>query len=67
MSTTREYCYKKALNKKLKSMGEIMKNFLKKLLSHEIFRSIVSWATNFFEKFVKPSGPLPPTYILYAP
>ena len=48
MSTTREYCYKKALNKKLKLMGEIMKNFLKKLLSHEIFRSIVSWATNFF-------------------
>ena len=39
-----------------------MKCFLKKLLSHEIFRSMVSWTTNFFvEKFVKPSAP--PFYI----
>ena len=40
-----------------------MKYFLKKLLGHEIFRSMFSWATKiFFEKFVKPSGP--PSYIL---
>ena len=36
-----------------------MKYFLKKLLCHEIFRSLVSWATKFFfGKFVKSSGPL---------
>ena len=44
-----------------------MKYFLKKLLGHEIFKSVVSWATKFFEKFVKPSGPSPPTYLMYAP
>ena len=33
------------LNKKLKLMGGAMKYFLKKLLGHEIFRSMVSWAT----------------------
>ena len=43
-----------------------MKYFLKKLLGHEIFRSMVSWTTKFFEKFVKPSYP-PPTYVMYAP
>ena len=42
-----------ALNKKLKLMGEAMKYFLKKLLGHEIFRSMVSWATNFFWKTSK--------------
>ena len=47
-------------------MGEAMKYFLKKLLGHEIFRSMVSWATNFFEKLVKPSG-FSPTYLMYAP
>ena len=37
-----------------------MKYFLKKLLGHEIFRSLVSWATIFFlEKFVKISAPPP--------
>ena len=40
-----EYCYKKALNKKLKLMGGTMKFFSKKFLGHEIFRSMVSWAT----------------------
>ena len=40
-----------------------MKYFPKKLLDHEIFRSIVSWAPSFFfEKFVKPSSPS--SYIL---
>ena len=33
-----------------------MKYFPKKSLGHEIFRSMVFWATNFFfEKFLKPS------------
>ena len=40
--------------------------FSKKLLGHEIFRSMVSWATIFFfEKFVKSSGP--PSYICTLP
>ena len=44
-------------------MGGAMKYFLKKLLGLEIFRSMVSWATNFFfEKSIKPSDP--PCYIL---
>ena len=35
-----------------------MKYFPKKLLEHEIFRSMVSWATKYFLKnLVKPSGP----------
>ena len=34
-------------------MGGVMKYFPKKLLGHEIFRSMVSWALIFFEKFVK--------------
>ena len=44
-------------------MGGAMKYFPKKSLGLEIFRSMVCWAKkNFFEKFVKPSGP--PSYIL---
>ena len=44
-------------------MGGATKYFLKKLLGHEIFWSMVSWATNFFfEKLVKP--PRLPSYIL---
>ena len=32
-----------------------MEHFLKKLLGHEIFKSMVFWATkSFFEKIVKP-------------
>ena len=53
VSTILKYCYKKALNKKLKLMKRTMKHFLKKLQSHEIFRSMVSRAT----KFLKPSSP----------
>ena len=47
-------------------MGRAMKYVSKKLLGHEIFGSMVSWATNsFFEEFVKPSAPPPPpSYIL---
>ena len=42
-------------------MGGAMKCFLKKLLGHEIFRSMVSWARKFFfEKSIKPSSPPPP-------
>ena len=43
-----KYCYKKALNKKLKLMGEVKKYFRKNLLGHEIFRSMVFWTTNLF-------------------
>ena len=44
-----------------------MKYFPNKLLDYEIFKSMVSWATNFFfEKFVKPSDS-PPIYLMYAP
>ena len=58
-----------ALNKKLKFMGGSMKYFPKKLMGHEIFRSMVSCTTKiFFEKFVKPSVPQPPpTYLTYGP
>ena len=45
---TLKYCYKKALNKKLKLMGGAMKCFSKKLLGHEIFGPMVSWATKYF-------------------
>ena len=50
VSTTLKYCYKKALNKKLKLMGGDMKFFPKKLLGHEIFSSMIYWATKFFLK-----------------
>ena len=47
----------------LKLKYENMKYFLKKLLDLQIFRSLFSWATNFFfERFVKPSSS--PFYIL---
>ena len=65
VSTTLKYSYKKALNKKLKLIGGTMKYFPKKLLGHEIFRSMISLVTNVFEQFVKPSSsPSPPFYIL---
>ena len=48
VSTTLKYCYKQAINKKLKLVGGAMKHFPKKLLGREIFRSMVSWSTNFF-------------------
>ena len=63
VSPTQKYCYKYALNKKLKLMGGAMKYFLKKLLGHEIFRSMVSWAMNFFKKNCKTLRP-PRSYIL---
>ena len=50
VSTTMKYCYQKALNKNLKLMQRAIKNFLKKLLGHEIFRSMVSWTTKFWQQ-----------------
>ena len=48
-------------------MGDAMKYFLKKLLGHEIFRCMVSWATKIFlENLENPPSP-PPTYLMYAP
>ena len=38
------------LNEKLKLMGEAMKFFSKKVLGHEIFSSMVPWATKHFSK-----------------
>ena len=65
MSTSLKYCYKYSLNWKLKLMGGAIKYFLKKLLGHEKFTSMVYWAFKmFFEKFVKPSDPPPLSYIL---
>ena len=48
VSTTLKYYHKQALSKKLKLMGGAMKYFSKKLQGHEIFSSMVSWATKFF-------------------
>ena len=42
LSTTLKYCYKQALNKELKLIEGAMKYFSKKLLGHEIFRSMIS-------------------------
>ena len=70
VSTTLKYCYKKALNWKLKLIGGVMKHFPKKLRVHEIFRCMVSCLLGneiFFEKNVKPSlslSPPPFSYIL---
>ena len=54
-----EILYKKALNKKLKLMGGAINYLPKKLLGHEILRSMVSWATNFFLKICKTLRPIP--------
>ena len=45
-----EKLLQESLNKKLKLMGGAMKYFLKKLLGHEVFRPMVSWATKIFLK-----------------
>ena len=49
-----------------------MKYFLKKLIDHEIFRPMVSWATKRFLKNLynppdPPPPPPPPTYVIDAP
>ena len=57
LNTIMKYYRKQALNKKLKLMGGAMKFFTKKLLGHEIFSSMIPWATKYFLKnFEKPSG-----------
>ena len=54
-------------------MGEAMKYFPRKVLDHEIFRSMVSWAAKIILKNVQnnppspPSPPAPPpTYLMYS-
>ena len=44
-----------------------MKHFLKKLLGHEILRSMVPWATKHFFKNLQSPPAHPPTYLMYAP
>ena len=50
----REYCpeilLQERLNEETKIDGWIMKYFPKKLLCHEVFRSMVSWAAKLFLK-----------------
>ena len=53
---TLKYYRKQTLNEKLKLMEGSMKFVTKKLLGHEIFISIILWATIFFEKYVKLSA-----------
>ena len=66
-------CYdSQDLKEKLKLMGRVMKFFSKKLLGHEIFSSMVPWATlqNIFLKICKtlhPHHPPPSTYLMYTP
>ena len=50
VSTTLKYCYKKALNKKLRLMGGALKYFPKKLVDNEIFKTLISWAMKIFLK-----------------
>ena len=50
VNTNLEYYHKKALNKKLKLIWGAMKYFLKKLLGHEIFSSMVSRVVKIFWK-----------------
>ena len=50
VNTTLKYCYKRALNKELKLIEGVMKIFTKKLLSHEIYSSMMLWATKYFLK-----------------
>ena len=50
VSTTLKYYHKQTSNKKLKLMENAMKYFREKLLDHEIFSSMVPWATNLFLK-----------------
>ena len=50
VSTTLKYCHKQALDNKQKLMAGAIKYFPEKLLSHETFSSMVSWATKFIWK-----------------
>ena len=48
LNTILEYYCKQAINKKLKLMGGAKTFFMKNLLDHEIFRSLIPWATKYF-------------------
>ena len=50
VNTALKYCRKQTLNKKPKLMGAAMNFFTKKLLGHEIFSSMIPWATKYFLK-----------------
>ena len=63
VSATLKYCYRQALNKKLKLMGRTMKYLLK---NYWAIKHLGLWSPGlriFCEKFVKPSG-LSPTLLL---
>ena len=45
VNTTLKYQRKQALNKELKWSGVLMKFFTKLQLGHEIYRSMIPWAT----------------------
>ena len=46
-------------------MGGAMKYFLKKIMGHEIFRSVASWTTKkFFKNLLNPPASSPRYYIL---
>ena len=63
VNTTLKYYYSQALNEKLKLMEGTINFFSKKLLDHEIFSSMIHWATKFYlEKLENP--PVPPSYML---
>ena len=44
-----------------------MKYFLKKLLGHELFTSMVSWATKYFLKNLENPPDSPRTILMYCP
>ena len=46
--TTLKYYHKQALNKKLELMGRTLKYFWEKVVGHELFSLMVSWAAIFF-------------------
>ena len=50
VNTTLKYYHNQLLSKKLYLMGGAMKFLWKKLLSHEIFSSMVLWVTKFYLK-----------------
>ena len=66
LNTTLIYYHNQALDKKRTFMGESMTFFWKRLLSHEIFSSIVPWVTECFLENLQNPLP-PPTYLMYAP
>lgn len=70
VNTILKYYDSQGLNEKLILMFNscvVIYFISKKLLVHELFNSMCSWAEKyFFEKFVKPSNPRL-TYLIYTP